>query len=49
MRTFTLWYGPVTLPEGDLDGVAQVLIGDRLSIHLKHAEMNLVDVEGVGF
>ena len=36
------------LPERDLNRVAQVLIGDGLSIHFQYFEMDLVDVEGMG-
>src|SRR5579863_2222302 len=36
------------LPERNLNRVAQVLIGNGLSIHFQHFEMDLVDVEGMG-
>jgi hypothetical protein len=36
------------LPERDLNRVAQVLIGDGLSIHFQYFEVDLVDVEGMG-
>ena len=37
-----------TFPERNLDGIAQILIRSRLSVHLQHFEVNLVHVEGVG-
>jgi hypothetical protein len=40
---------PLAIPERNLDRVAHVLVGDWLSIHLQHLEVNLVDVEGMRF
>ena len=34
-------------PERNLDGVAQILICNWLSVHFQHFEVNLVDVKGV--
>ena len=37
-----------TFPEGNLDGIAQVLIRSRLSVHFHNSEVDLVHVKGVG-
>ncbi len=34
-------------PERNLDGIAQILIRNRLSVHFQYFEVNLVDVKGV--
>ncbi len=49
MRTFTLGYGPSSAPEGQIDRVPNGRIIDRLAIHFKHLEMDLMDVEDVIF
>src|SRR3984957_20220993 len=36
-----------TFPERNLDGIAQIPIRNRLSVHLQYFEMDLVHVKGV--